>query len=300
MKLVSILIPAYNREVYLYDALLSAVHQTYQNLEIIICDNHSTDATVEVAAAFAAIDERVSIYRSDKNVGMAGNYRQILTLGSGHYIKFLNSDDQLASEAVERLLPALRDDDAVSVSTSAYSHIDENGAHLATVQHFSQSFTCDGLHAGRTMLSSTVNWIGSPSSVLFRRGALNAGNFAAYGGDDYRWLIDVPSWIQLLKRGRVAYCTEVLSHFRLHTHQISSSDVDIALEEWVKIIESTKEDFELSTLEVHQGLLAVIHALTEEISKTVDLSYRSRLSEVICRASSSIVASATGAIQPST
>jgi len=79
--LVSILIPTYNRETYLGDALNSALNQTYPNIEIIVHDDASTDNTPEVLAWYH--DPRLRIIRTNNNHGMIGGWNYIVKQARG-------------------------------------------------------------------------------------------------------------------------------------------------------------------------------------------------------------------------
>ena len=91
-KLVSIMIPTYNQENYIEATILSALEQTYQNIEIIISDDCSTDRTGEIAQKYCS--DKVKYYRNDSNKGRVANYR--LTLYErvlGDYVVNLDGDD---------------------------------------------------------------------------------------------------------------------------------------------------------------------------------------------------------------
>ena len=97
--LVSIIIPAYNTEKYIYRAIESSIRQTYKNIEIIIIDDGSTDNTLKAAQKYN-YDKRVRIFQQDNNgVSSARNYG--IREAKGEYIIFLDSDDWLEDDAVE-------------------------------------------------------------------------------------------------------------------------------------------------------------------------------------------------------
>jgi glycosyltransferase involved in cell wall biosynthesis/GT2 family glycosyltransferase len=106
--LVSILIPAYNAEKWIGDTIQSAIAQSWQRKEIIIVDDGSRDATAEVAQRFASKDVAVL---SSKNQGAAAARNCALGLSQGDYIQWLDADDLLAPDKIERQLAALREVD---------------------------------------------------------------------------------------------------------------------------------------------------------------------------------------------
>src|SRR5690348_5161005 len=104
--LVSILIPAHNSQEWLADTLRSAVDQTWPRKEIIVVDDGSKDQTAEVARRFAA---KGVLVVTTKNQGAAGARNHALRLSQGDYIQWLDADDLLAPDKIERQIAALRE-----------------------------------------------------------------------------------------------------------------------------------------------------------------------------------------------
>jgi glycosyltransferase involved in cell wall biosynthesis len=107
--LVSILIPAYNSEAWIADTLRSAIGQTWQRKEIIVVDDGSSDRTAEVAQRFASAGVAVV---SVPNQGAAAARNHALKLSQGDYIQWLDADDLLAPDKIERQLAALKEGDS--------------------------------------------------------------------------------------------------------------------------------------------------------------------------------------------
>jgi glycosyltransferase involved in cell wall biosynthesis len=240
-RLVSVLIPTFNGQRYLADALRSAVAQTYAQLEIVICDDGSSDSTLEIARAFAADDPRVRIHLNEARLGVVGNFERCLALASGTYVKYLMQDDILEPHAVERLLEALLQADDVVLATSRRTRIDERGEPLPDGPEVRSLYARDALVDGRVLgdiaLEENLNLIGEPSVVLFRRSALGEAAPFSLGGAQYRYLADLALWMTLLGRGRAAYLVEPLSHFRHHVDQDSRvrANMVVSLLEWQRL-----------------------------------------------------------------
>lgn len=107
--LVSILIPAYNAQELIAETLRSATAQTWKRKEIVVVDDGSTDRTAEVARGFASKGVRVV---STQNGGLSAAQNQAFRHSQGDYIQWLDSDDLLAPDKIERQLAALRDSDS--------------------------------------------------------------------------------------------------------------------------------------------------------------------------------------------
>lgn len=101
--LVSIIVPVYNAEQYLFKCLNSIVNQTYKNLEIIIVNDGSTDGSDEICRYFEKTDQRIR-YVIQENKGVSAARNQGMDLCHGKYIMFVDSDDYVSENIVERLM----------------------------------------------------------------------------------------------------------------------------------------------------------------------------------------------------
>jgi hypothetical protein len=95
---VTIGVTVYNGDNYLAEALESILAQTFDDYEVVISDNGSTDATPEICRQFARRDRRVRYYRHEQNRGAAWNYNRVFELARGEYFKWLAHDDLMAPE----------------------------------------------------------------------------------------------------------------------------------------------------------------------------------------------------------
>jgi len=114
--LVSVLISAYNAQEWIADTLQSAVAQTWPRKEIIVVDDGSTDGTAEVARRFAS--KGVTVI-STENRGLSAGQNHAYQHSRGDYIQFLDADDLLAPDKIERQLAALREFDSPRILLSS-------------------------------------------------------------------------------------------------------------------------------------------------------------------------------------
>lgn len=91
--IISILIPTYNREKYISQAIDSVLNQNFDDFEIVCSDNASTDRTYEILNKYAQKDSRIKVYQNEVNVGPVGNWKNCLQNASGNFIHWLWSDD---------------------------------------------------------------------------------------------------------------------------------------------------------------------------------------------------------------
>ncbi|MGD6934018.1 MAG: glycosyltransferase family 2 protein [Candidatus Bathyarchaeia archaeon] len=124
---LSIGLPVYNGQKYLRQALDSILSQTFQDFELIISDNASTDSTQEICLEYASKDKRVRYNRNKRNLGAPRNYNITVELSSGEYFKWMAYDDLHSSDFLEKCIKILDTNPDVSLCFSKINVIDENG-----------------------------------------------------------------------------------------------------------------------------------------------------------------------------
>ncbi len=117
-NLTSILIPVYNREAHIADCVKSALAQASAFIEVIICDNASTDNTYAICEQLAKSDSRIRLFKNSCNLGPVRNWQRCAELASGEYAKFLFSDDEIAPDYLKLTLPFLANPNVGFVTTA--------------------------------------------------------------------------------------------------------------------------------------------------------------------------------------
>ena len=124
---VSIGMPVYNAERYLPDALGSLQAQSYDDFELLIADNASTDATEDICRSYAAGDDRIQYVRQRHNLGAIANFNEVFRLTGGRYFKWAAHDDVCAPEFLARCVEVLDTDPSVVLACPRIAGIDEDG-----------------------------------------------------------------------------------------------------------------------------------------------------------------------------
>ena len=127
-ELVSIIMPSYNTAGFISETVRSVLAQTYENWELIIVDDCSTDNTDEVVSRFLD-DKRIKYIKNEKNSGAAVSRNRALREAKGKWIAFLDSDDLWESEKLERQI-AFMEDNQYHFSYTNYVEIDEESKPL--------------------------------------------------------------------------------------------------------------------------------------------------------------------------
>lgn len=206
---VSVLIPTYNSAAYLDEAITSVLNQTYTDFELIIVDNCSIDNTKELVQKYLS-DNRVSYYRNDSNIGLGNNWNKCLELANGEYIKYLCSDDIFHPQLLEKFVPIMDSHPEVSLVTSDR---EEFG-----LEHYKNEIPYYHLQSGKRVIYDSLqtrNWLGEPTTVMFRRSNLHLGQF----DPTMSYIIDWDMWLRHLAVGDCYIIPETLSYFRVHPTQ---------------------------------------------------------------------------------
>jgi glycosyltransferase involved in cell wall biosynthesis len=217
---VTVGLPVYNGQEFLADAIDSVLAQDFEDFELILADNGSTDDTYEICRSAAARDQRVTVHRSDVNRGAAWNYNRVVDLARGAYFKWAAHDDQLAPAFLGRCVDVLDTDASVSLCYTRAVDIDAEGAvvHRHDLPRYAE-------RGGPSARVASVILDPSPCMESFgltrREQLLQTSRIGAYTGSD-RTL-----FLELAMLGRFHEVPEVLFFHRQHggrsVHQYADS-----------------------------------------------------------------------------
>lgn len=125
-ELVSIILPVYNGERYLSESIESVLAQTYQQWELLILDDCSSDSTPKIAQKYADLDARIKYFRNERNLRLPGNLNRGFSLSKGQYLTWTSDDNRFLPTALEKMVLTLNDENVDFVYAS-YNTIDEDG-----------------------------------------------------------------------------------------------------------------------------------------------------------------------------
>jgi glycosyltransferase involved in cell wall biosynthesis len=184
---LSIGVPVHNGALFLRQALESLMAQTYEDFELIIADNASTDETESICQSFAAQDRRVRYHRSNKNLGAARNINSLFHQARGEYFKLAASDDVHERTYVSRCLDVLEHDSSVVLAYTRTAFIDQNGS---PVDHSDAGFNLQSDSADERLrycifAGHSVNAI---FGVIRTNALLRVRPLPDYAGGDYHFL----------------------------------------------------------------------------------------------------------------
>ena len=205
---VTVLIGSYDNAATLPRAIESIVGQTVTDLELVVVDDGSTDATAEVTAAYAAEDPRVRLLSMGRNVGISSSLNAGLRSARAPIVAINDADDFSAPHRLERQLAVLDARPEVAVVGCRMREVDEAGVELRPRTSFRAG------DAGRVLMR--FNPIPNTSAALRRGAALAAGGY----DPRLRYAMEYDLWLRLAERFTVWTLDEPLA-----TRVMSSSNV---------------------------------------------------------------------------
>jgi glycosyltransferase involved in cell wall biosynthesis len=123
--LVSIIMPAYNCEHYIGQAITSILNQSYSNVELLVCDDGSTDKTLEVIKSFD--DSRIKIFINEANIGNLKTRNRLFELAKGEFIAVQDADDWSSEDRIELQVKSFYQDECLGACVTSFYRVDING-----------------------------------------------------------------------------------------------------------------------------------------------------------------------------
>lgn len=203
-ELVSVIMPSYNTAKFIEETINSVLNQTYQNFEIIIVDDCSTDNTDEVVAQIR--DERIKYIKNEKNSGAALSRNRALREAKGKWIAFLDSDDVWLPEKLEKQIAFMKEN-GYKFSYTAYEEIDENSSPLNVSVTGPRKITKAGMY--------NYCWPGC-LTVMYDADAVGLVQI-----EDLKKNNDYAMWLKAIEKADCYLLGEKLAKYRIRSGSIS-------------------------------------------------------------------------------
>ncbi|EAI3941584.1 glycosyltransferase [Campylobacter coli] len=210
--LVTVIMPAFNRENYISFAIESILNQDYLNFEFIIIDDCSTDATYNIIQEYAKRDQRIIVLRNKKNKGIVYSLNRCLERSRGKYIARMDDDDISLPERIEKQVNVMEKDISIVVAGTYFKPMDENleffGNWVNVCKHemikLKMMFECPICHP----------------TVMIRASFLKENNLKySY---KYQYAEDYKLWSDIIQKGgKIINIPEVLLFYRISNSSIS-------------------------------------------------------------------------------
>ncbi|MBW4648113.1 MAG: glycosyltransferase [Kastovskya adunca ATA6-11-RM4] len=223
MPKVSVGIPTYNSQKFLSQAIDSVLNQTFQDFELIISDDASTDETPEIVANYAAKDQRIRYFKNPTRVGLFANFNKCIERSSGEYINVLGQDDVMLPKNIEEKVNILDSYPSVGLVASSVEVIDDDYNQLNWPW---AKYSEDVLEPAREWVINKVtpnNDICCPFVFLRRQVIEKVGLFNCR----YSYVGDFEMWLRVGLVADVYFLQEVLGYYRWHQSNESQKYDDL-------------------------------------------------------------------------
>jgi sugar O-acyltransferase (sialic acid O-acetyltransferase NeuD family) len=217
---VTVLITSYNHEKYVADSLQSVLDQTYQDIEVVIVDDGSTDGTV--TAIKKITDPRVKQVFLNQNMGIIVAKTKGLSLASGRYIAILNSDDMFLSDKLEKQVAFLDSHPEVGAVLTQAHIIDDDGKPFLNRKHFYYNIFVQPNRTRQEWLHHFFhkgNCLCMPSALIRRE----CYEVIGYPDKRLHQLPDYDLWIRMCFRYELHVLQEKLTLFRVRDDEANAS-----------------------------------------------------------------------------
>lgn len=216
--MVSIIMAAYNRENFISESIESVCNQTYDDWELIISDDGSTDKTCDIVNEYIKKDKRIKLVRSSQNKGAAAARNTALDVAQGRYIAYLDSDDLWVNNKLEKQLKFMNEHKCGMCYTS-YEIINSDGEYRKTIYVPPKINYTDFLKAPLTCSHSVLF-----DTNLVNKELLIMPNVVPE---------DAATWLNVLKHDVVALgMHDVLAKYRRHDSSVSHNKLNAISNTW--------------------------------------------------------------------
>lgn len=209
--LISIIMPCYNAEAYIDEAILSVLEQTEKNWELIVINDGSKDQSRHVVERFTTSDSRIRLIENEQNMGVSKTRNRGIEISKGRWIAFLDSDDVWEGNKLEKQMRLNKEKNAQFIFTGC-NVIDENSKVIGKMSNIPLMVTYPQLQRWNMITCS---------SVLISREALGDLRFEKdYSREDYLL------WLKVLYNLQTAYALdESLVQYRITENSRSSNKI---------------------------------------------------------------------------
>lgn len=263
-ELVSILICTYNGAKYLSETLESVLNQDYLNTEILVIDDGSTDATIDIAKKYQANNERIKIF-SRKNFGLSASRNFGFTVSKGEWIAIIDQDDICYPSRISTQLSVAHQYPEASLIFSDTDYIDMNGNIIGShLNKFNLPASFIKKNQAANLLLTQGCYIDSESCFL--KASLKDENFSfneklSYSCD-YQYFID----LGFLKN--FAYTTKKTAAWRMHPDQETRKNVK-RFSEYRRVIRQYLQDRRVSNITKLNIILKIVRSYAAEIINSI-------------------------------
>jgi len=233
---VSVNMPVYNVEPYVRESIESVLSQSFEDFELIIVDDGSTDGSLDVVRSFN--DKRIKIIQNEKNMGLVYTRNKLVRESCGEFIAVLDSDDIATVDRLKIQYEFLKENPKYAVVGGWLKTIRSNGAHFGNVWRY---ITDPDQLPVRLLFGNQI----AHSAVMMRRNILDESPYKAEFpvGQDY------DLWVRLSQKHKIINLPELFYYYRQHQNSVTKSKKSVQDDSTYKILKYQLYKFGISPSE---------------------------------------------------
>lgn len=257
LPLVSVIIPTYNAEDFVIESIESVLNQNYDNLEVIIIDDCSTDNTQQIITDYFNNRNlpQVKLFFNEVNLGITKNCNKCLAACSGKYVVMHAGDDIMLQN---KILTQVNYLEAHPECTISYHNIEVFDSQTNKTLYHYNSFFRNKARSGDVKVLIKYGCICGGCSVTVRRESIPPEGYE----ERYKDASDWPLWINMLMNGgEIHYIDQVLSRYRRHANNITGNDKAYVIKDPLLFLSNLIVDHPEYASEIMQGFAITIRTL---------------------------------------
>ena len=236
-KMVSIVLPVFNGSKYLSQSIESIIKQSYDNWELIIINDCSTDNSLEIANHYASLDKRIRVFSNEKNMKLPNSLNIGFGIAQGSYFTWTSDDNLFKEDALKIMLQEIERTNASFVYAD-YSIIDEFGNDIKDINLPDSKRIVAGNVVGACFLYT--------SDIAKKVGLYDERLYLA---EDYDY------WLRIFRSGKVYHISSNLYSYRIHSNSLT---------------ETRKKEIRIKTYEVLEKHFLFLHKLAKDSGQRID------------------------------
>lgn len=229
--MISIVLPTYNGEKYIKEAVTSILCQTYEDWELIVVDDCSTDHTPQILESLQKQDKRIRVLHNEQNKKLPASLNIGFAEASGEYLTWTSDDNKYESNALEVMLAVLHKEPDIDIVYAYYDLIDADGKVISDQRHTEKLEKDDINQIMENTEEGIENWVGA--CFLYRREVQER-----LGGYDETLFLaeDFDFWLRALRHFQYKQIRQSLYQYRYHPASLTSARHQEIMEKHVEII----------------------------------------------------------------
>ena len=222
--LVSVIMPVYNGEKYLEEAIESILNQTFKDFELIIVDDGSVDKTLKIIEKYPKNNASIRLIKNNKNIGRVFSLNKALQEARGLYIARMDADDISLPKRIEKQINFLEKNQDYVIVGSNIEIINDEGKKLGV-----RIYPQDDENIRKTLLFKSP--FAHPVVMFRKKEVVELGGYS----NEYSTVEDYDLWIRILNKGKGYNLQEYLLKYRVHPNQEKNEKLKIQLNNTINL-----------------------------------------------------------------